>query len=233
MNTERLRLGQSEPGLSGGLGAGLSLKRGNTDFLEVTGNSWAQYRHDIHSYLLHARGAVGEQNDERFSSNAFAHARWTGMWHPRIGSEVFGQLEYDAQVRLQWRALAGTGPRFVVVQAQSVELFAGSGWMIEYEQLDIPLTDPHPRETVAHRWTNYATVKVQAAEVLQVLTTVYVQPRFDDFADVRVLGESELLVSVTEAFKLTTTARVRHDSRPPQDVERTDLVLQSGFELHF
>lgn len=233
VNTERLRVGDSEPGLAGGLGAGLSLKRGNVDFIELTGHSWSRYRLDIHTFLLHARGAIGEQDDDRFSSNAFAHVRWTGMWHPRVGSEVFAQLEYDALVRLQWRSLVGTGPRFVLIQAQDVELFAGTGWMIEYEELDIPVTDPHPRETVAHRWTNYLTLRVQAAEVLQMVHAIYIQPRFDDFEDFRVLGEVELKVSVSEMLALTTTARLRHDSRPPSEVERTDLVLQSGFELRF
>lgn len=233
VNTERLRGADTTTGFSGGLSAGLALKRGNVDFIELTGALWSRYQFGVHALLAHSRGAFGEQGDERFAGGAFAHTRWTAMWLERIGSELFGQIEYDEFVRLQRRLLFGVGPRFVIYDGEQVQVALGTAYMLEYERLDIPASDPHPQSTLYHRSSSYNTVRVQLSEVLALANTVYVQPRIVRFADTRVLDEIEIVFTIAEAVKWATTARVRFDSDPPSAVEKVDLDMKNSIELQW
>jgi hypothetical protein len=233
VNVERLRALDAEPGFSGGVAAGLSLKRGNVDFLEVTGTLWSRYHWDLHTLLGHSRAGFGEQGDERFASNAFVHARWTAMWLERIGSELFAQAEYDQFVRLQRRLLWGLGPRFVVHDGEHVDVALGTAYMLEYERLDIPAGDPHPQRTLYQRSSTYGSVRVAINDVLMVVNTLYVQPRIVRVADTRVLEELELSFAIAERIKWTTSARLRFDSDPPSQVENTDLDIKNGLEVQW
>jgi hypothetical protein len=187
----------------------------------------------VHTWLAHSRGGFAEQGGERFVSNAFVHGRWTAMWLDRIGSELFGQVEYDQFVRLQRRLLVGAGPRFVVYDGELVEVALGTAYMLEYERLDIPATDSHPQRTLYHRNSTYNTVRVALTDLLTLVNTIYVQPRIVRPADTRVLEELELAVSVAENLTLSTTARLRFDSDPPAQIEKVDLELKNGIELQW
>lgn len=233
VNVERLRGLAPTTGWSGGLNAALSLKRGNADFLEVTGTLWSRYHWDVHALLAHARGGFAEQGGERFVGNAFLHARWTAMWIERVGTELFGQVEYDQFLRLQRRLLWGAGPRFVIFDGKQVGVAAGTAYMLEYERLDIPPSDPHPQRTLYSRSSTYASVRVTVNAVLTLVNTVYVQPRLVRPADTRVLEELELAFTVVEHLKWTTTGRLRFDSDPPSQVEHVDLELKNGIELQW
>lgn len=233
VNVERLRGMSPAPGWSGGLNAALSLKRGNAEFLEVTGTLWSRYHWDVHSLLAHTRGGFAEQGGERFVGNAFGHVRWTAMWIARVGSELFGQVEYDEFLRVQRRLLMGVGPRFVLVEGEPVALAVGTAYMLEYERLDIPASDPHPQRTLYQRSSTYASVRVAVNDVLSLVNTAYVQPRFVRPADTRVLQELELVFSVAAHLKFTATARLRLDTDPPSEVEKLDLELKNGLELQW
>jgi len=231
VNTETLRLGDPADGLHGDLKADLALKRGNAELLQVGSSARAFYKAGVHTPLLFVRGELGSENDERFIENGFIHGRWTAMWHPRVGSELFGQVQYDAFIDLKFRALAGAGPRFAVLLEDWIELYVGTGYMIEREVLSIPSTDPHPRRTLNHRSTSYVSVKIAAAEALALRSVAYVQPRWDQFDDVRVLEELELQVAISDYVAIVHSLSFRYDSEPPSTVRDHDLDLKVGVRV--
>lgn len=231
VNTETLRLGDPPDGPHGDLKADLALKRGNTELLQLGGSGRAYYQAGVHTPLLFMRGELGSENDERFTENGFIHARWTAMWHPRVGSELFGQVQYDAFIDLKFRGLIGAGPRFAVLLEDWVELYLGTGYMLEREVLSIPSTDPHPRRTLAHRSTTYVSIKIAAAETVSLRNVAYVQPRWDRFSDVRVLDELELEVDANDYLAIVNTLGFRYDSDPPSTVRDYDLDLKIGLRI--
>ncbi|HIG76240.1 MAG TPA: DUF481 domain-containing protein [Bacteroidetes bacterium] len=81
----------------------------------------------------------------------------------------------------------------------------------------------------AFRWSNYLSVRVDVSDTAEALGVVYVQPRVSEPDDVRVLHESRLDVSVSSRFKIRVRAGTRFDSEPPVDVDRTDVMLTTGF----
>lgn len=232
VNTETLRLGVPSPGFQGDFKGDLALKRGNVELLQVGGSGRVFYQTGVHTPLLFARAEFAEQGGERFAETTFVHARWTAMWLPRLGSEVFAQLQYDAFLRLTFRALSGFGPRFAVVLEKWLELFAGTAYMLEREVLDIAPTNSHPQRTLNHRWTTYGSIKLKLGEVLGLSNVAYVQPRIDRFADVRFLDELELQARLHEHLSLVDALVLRFDSDPPDGVRKWDLGLTAGLRIN-
>lgn len=231
VNTESLRLGDPPDGLHGDLKADLALKRGNTELLQAGASGRTFYHAGVHTPLLFARGEVGSEDGDTFTENAFVHARWTAMWHPRVGSELFGQLQYDAFIDLKFRALIGAGPRFALLMEDWIDLYLGTGYMLEREVLSIPSTDPHPRRTWAHRSTSYLSVKIALADALALGNVTYVQPRWDRPSDVRVLDELELALDANAYVALVNTFSFRYDSDPPSTVRDYDIDLKVGVRV--
>ena len=233
VNTEVLRVGDHKPGFGGLLGVDLDVQSGTIDYFELTGNGQLNYHYDIHHFLLSGKSGYGTTQGDAFLQQVFAHARWTAMWHKRVGSEVFTQLEYDRFLRQNIRALFGTGPRILVIQTDQFESFWGVAYMLEREELNIPDSDPHPSRSLNHRLTTYLSLKWNPAENVSIIQTLYVQPRLDRFRDVRMLEQADLRVSITNMLSIKTSITVRYDSRPPQEVAKTNTQLTQGIDLQF
>lgn len=95
--------------------------------------------------------------------------------------------------------------------------------------------DPHPAMVLNHRWTNYAVLQLRLFPEGQLVgrSSTYVQPRFDDPRDVRVLEQVQLEARVGSIFALGADLLVQFDSRPPRQVESLDLTLGSYVRLRF
>ena len=76
-------------------------------------------------------------------------------------------------------------------------------------------------------------MRLRFTEETRVGATVYVQPRFDQWADVRVLSQASLTVHLAEAVRLVTEFHLNYDSRPPDEVESLDLALQNRVGVSF
>ncbi|MGD8859119.1 MAG: DUF481 domain-containing protein [Myxococcales bacterium] len=252
VNAEVLRPEGASDGLSGGLDADFSLSRGNVEALNLGGGARLRYQ-TLHpssdrentgarqppplvaqSAFITTSGRVAEQNDRAYVNQGFAHLRWTAMWLPRFGTEVFTQYQFNEFQRLRARALAGPGLRAVIAHSAAVQLWSGSGYMLEYNHIDVAGGAPDDPETLEHRWTNYLALRLDPFDgELLVQNTLYVQPRFDRFSDFRLLDELELMSQVNSVLSLGTKVVLQHDSAPPTGVKETDLQLTSTLRLTF
>lgn len=245
VNAEVLRPNPFREGWSGGVDASVAVTRGNVEVFDLGGAGRVQYqtlhpRADAGLPWLHQRvflaanGRFAERAGEAFVNQAFAHLRWTALWHRRIGSEVFAQVQLNEFQRLQARAVTGLGARVELVHTPALLLWAGSGYMLEYNRIDVLPGAPDAAETLEHRWTNYLSARVAALRGQLLLQSVlFVQPRFDAFGDVRVLEELEVLAKVGELFGLGATASLLFDADPPTGVRDTDLRLVTMVRLSF
>ena len=68
-------------------------------------------------------------------------------------------------------------------------------------------------------------------------TTVYAQPRFDNFSDYRLLAETGLALSISKRFAFTLDVRYKLDSKRPAtpdeaaDVLDTDITVKNGLKV--
>jgi len=244
VNAEALRRNQFDDGWSGDITGAFSFWRGNVDYLDLGGSGSVQYQ-TLHPHekddpvpyvaqraLLAANGRFAERNDSTFLSNAFAHARWTGMWHPVIGSDLFAQFQYNEFLRLNRRVLTGAGIRVEALHLPEVLVSFGTHYMFESERVERDAAFPDDPETIAHRWSSYGVMRSTLFDERLILqATVYYQPRFDDFHDHRVLTQFESEAVITEILSIGINVTQMYDSRPPNDVTRLDLRMTNTVTL--
>jgi hypothetical protein len=106
--------------------------------------------------------------------------------------------------------------------------------MAEYEIHDVPPEGPEEQYVLSHRWTSYVMTRSSLfGGRLKLTNTLYVQPRFDDLTDIRVLENLDIEIAVTDVFAVVISLGIQFDSRPLQDVEQTDIRLRNSFGLRF
>lgn len=225
VNTEKMRTGKPAPGLHGWVEGALSWSTGNTDLLQAGAGARFEYNRGVHEPFVQGSYVLGISEGDRIAHNGFLHLRWTAMWHDRVGSELFTQYQFDDFTKLHFRALVGAGVRVGAVLHKIVEVYLGSGYMFEYEDLDIEPANSHAKTTYHHRWTNYLTLRINVKKWLKLVNTLYAQPRFDAFDDVRVLEELGLQFTVYKDLNLVLAFGLRWDSDPPDGVDPLDTSL--------
>jgi hypothetical protein len=245
VNAETLRVFPWKSGVSLGADGSLSLGRGNVVFLDAGGALRAQWQ-SLHtpddSGLSWVKQRVFAVASARYSETArgafvnqtFAHARWTAMWHPRIGSDVFAQYQSNLFLRMQARAVGGPGVRVEAIRTKSLSMWAGTAAMFEYDRLAPREGDVERLETFDVRWSSYLTLRLELFEGrLLAQNTTYAQPRFDAFTDARFLNETEVMAKVIDLLMFGVTVSVLHDTQPPLGVVPTDLRIFTTVRFTF
>ena len=235
VNAERLRSTFTDEGVYLNLDGSVDWMRGNVDYLNLSSSINLGYNYGIHTPLISFTASYADWNDDPYLSLAFAHARWTAEWHERVASELFTQAQYNAFLFLRVRALGGAGARFTLADGEHFQMYAATGYMIEreiFQRSQIPDGEPHPIATTNHRWTNYVAITIRADELLSFTNVIYVQPRFDDFSDYRVLEEAALTLSHSSGLNLSFGIAMRFDSDPPTVLQRLDVNVVAKLGIH-
>ena len=254
VNTEKMRVGANEPGWGGTFDLNASLQQGNTE-REILGGgvrlqyAWPRLEADTageaepdgdetqgpaNVIFLVSNYSFSRANDNRYVNNAQGHLRFIRQHSPRISFEVFGQYQFNEFIRLEDRFLAGGGGRFALVQGERTEVFAGIGYMLEQETLDLPAALPDGTSSEHHRSTNYLTVRFNSEdERLRLVQTLYAQPRFDRLQDFRLLSETSFEIQLFRQLALAISLNVAHDSEPPTGIKETDVVLSNSLRYSF
>lgn len=232
VNTERMRALEVE-GFRTTLGTDVAVESGHTELFEIGARVRFDFRREPHYTFATGQLRYGTQDGDPFRDRVFGHVRYNYRLLPWLVTETFTQLQRDRFARLQLRVLAGGGVRIRYFNRDAVKLFQGTTPMYEYENLDRVPLDRHPATVSTARWSNYVNLRLRLSEETRFTATVYVQPRVDEWSDVRVLNQAALTVHLTEAVHLTTEFRLNYDSRPPAEVESLDLALQNGIEVSF
>jgi hypothetical protein len=175
----------------------------------------------------------GWQGGEPFSNEGLAHLRHVFRGREWIHPEGFVQVDYDKARHLTFRSLGGAGLRFNVFRDDKTRLSLGSAYMLEHERFDLPPESLHSQKNTNHRWSNYVSLSVAFSGDITLTWTSYAQPRFDDFSDLKTVGEGRFEFDVNEMLALTATARLRYDSAPPDGVMKRDTSLLTGLLMDF
>lgn len=243
INTEAMRLKTKKDGVRGFVAGDLIWQTGSTDVLQVGLTGRIGYQKGIHRPFLQGYYRLGQKDEVKYVHNGFLHARWPAYWHRRVASEVFSQVEFNEFKLLRLRTLTGAGVRVAAVDSKYVDLFIGSGYMFEYEDLNLTdlalhpmagLARPrHPAKTYHHRWTNYVTLLVDVTKWVFLSNVLYAQPRFDKFSDVRVLEDLSVTFKVYKRLAVVLSFSLDWDSDPPVEVAPLDTKLVTKLKYTF
>jgi hypothetical protein len=232
VNVEPLRSQLRQSGFGTRVAASVSSYAGNTQgvIFGSAGLVGAQLHRNLGFLAL--SGDYARLNQVVSVAKWFAHARHNYRLSEVVWWEEFGQLESDRFRRVVFRHLLGTGPRLRLFHSEAVEVFYGAAYMHEHSDLDSKQAGP-AGEGTAHRFSNYAAVTVRAHPKIVLTSVSYVQPRFDEPSDVKVLNVTQADFEITGMLHSRVDITLRYDSVGPADVRRTDLELKNALEVVF
>lgn len=232
VNTEPLRQQVAQNGVGARLKASATTYAGNTRGVIFSSSALLGGRRGRNVAYLVLTGDYARLNTVLSVARWFAHARHNYELYPWLWWEEYAQIESDRFRRVTRRELAGTGPRFGIVQSEELELFYGASYMYEHTELDT--ADRSARgEGAAHRFSNYVSLTLRAHERISLNSTTYIQPRFDEPSDFALLSVTGADFSVTKLLHTGIDATVRYDAVTPSDVKHADFELKSSLELVF
>jgi hypothetical protein len=234
VNVEGLRKALTTPGIHGNLSGSLTTYGGNTMGTALGGVALVGYRAERQLCYLNLNANYSNLGGEVQVANAFAHFRYNYALAPWVAMEVFTQGESDRFRRLRLRTLVGTGPRFTVIEGESGALFYGVSYMFEHTTLAESVADSPVRPSDVHRMNNYAALLIVLEPGRAALgNTIYYQPRFDDFRDVRLLDVLSLDVTITGRLSASLQATLRYESPVPESLKRADLMVKNMLGVTF
>lgn len=222
-----------EPGLHGGVVGGLDWRTGSNDYLVVRGGVTLQANFGNHLALALAEGEYGVSNQQTTLARSLEHLRYRYRFTDLISAETFAQHELNLFRRLELRALVGAGPRLHLVDAKVFGAVLGIAAMLEHERLSEGAYTDTGERTTDVRLSSYLLGRIQLAENLRLVETVYFQPRIDRFSDLRILNETTLTIAVNKWLSFSTSFLLYLDREPPQGVVPLDTQLRTSIGLTF
>lgn len=223
----------SGEGFSGRFNLMLGGASGNTDKVNLRTGARLEWKRDTITDLGIVEYNYGETSDVRDTNRAFAHLRRTWQYRERRAVEGFGQIENNEFTRLSFRGLAGGGMRLTLTRGEDFRAYLGLGAFAVREVLDDrpDVSDAGSRHFL--RGNLYLSLNGNLNAYTTLYNTLYYQPALDDWPDVRVLNEAGLVIQLTRQIDLRSSVQVVYQSRPPQDVNETDVNYMTGIEYRF
>ena len=220
-------------GLSGSADLSLDWRTGSTNLIATRLLASAQWRTPEHMVLAVARGEYNFARDELLVSRFLEHLRYRYKLLDWLSVETFAQHELDAFRRLRVRALVGVGPRFTLWSTEQASFVLGAALMGEYEQLRRDGEVDAGAERLDPRLSSYMLARVKLAENMNLVETVYAQPRLTKVADLRLLNETLLVVTPNARFTCSFGFVVTYDAEPPATVSPLDTQLRTALGVKF
>lgn len=229
LNAESLRKVTDTSGFSGSISASLALKRNVNDFVTISSDLHVQYKMDPHLFLFKNDIALQKIEGEDFDNSFISHLRYNYRFHPRIAWEAFIQGQFNKINLIDFRGLAGTGPRFKLTDSEKYKFYLGTLVMYEYEEVSDGVT-PYQRD---FRGSAYLSFSLYPTDNITVISTTYYQPQIDKVSDYRISSQSSLLVMLFKNFALKTSYTFTYDAFPAIGIPNSQYDFSTGLTYSF
>ncbi|MFC1563290.1 DUF481 domain-containing protein [candidate division KSB1 bacterium] len=233
VNTERMRLERVENGFSGRISINFSLKSGNVEVFETGSGLRLQLDADKQRAFVVGNLNFAKNRSVKLINRGFAHLRYNYLFRKSTRLEYFAQLEFNEFTRLFNRKLMGAGIKFDLYSGNDKGIYYGSSVMYESEHIDILKDSQDVSRTNRFRWSNYLVIKWDSGNGSALVNSIYIQPVFDEFNDIRILDEFDLQAGITSSLALVLSLRFRYDNLPPSGVKKADLEFMNSISYTF
>lgn len=230
-NVQSILATEADEGLSGAISGSADWRTGNVEYLFLSATPLARYRSGKHLIIGITRADHKTSAGNKIISRTFEHLRYRNQVTKRLLGEVFAQHQYDAIKRLRLRALVGGGPKVDLIDSKQFGLGVGVAYMLEYEELQEDGSADDGQTQLQHRGSTYLVGHYEIDEKVQLVETLYFQPRLTNGRDNRILNESQITVKLTDKLSFSTAFSLAYDSRPPNTIKRLDTALKSSLTL--
>lgn len=229
VNIESARMQSDTTGWMGGAGAGLTLAQNVNRIFVLNADVHLQYKNKKHLWLILGSSNFLKAAEENFVNNSFIHFRYNLKLNNWLRWEAFTQWQNNQLTQIDSRFLIGTGPRFKIFSNSLIRLYAASLVMFEREK---EKTDP----VIKHqdiRSSSYVSFTITPAPTMELISTTFYQPLFNDPGDYRILNQASLKVKATKHFAISLRWNYLYDRKPAGSAPKTTYMFGSGLEYNF
>ena len=213
---------------TGNVEAGLQIREGNTETLDLYGKVEALRKIDVRELSLKASYDYAERGDDTERNRAFAEA--TYRRYRSAKANIFGtvNVEHDEIEELDFRLNAAVGPGYKWIDTERTKLIGEAGVGVTAEWYDGE--DQHTEAIVLLHglWTQ----KVFDQSLFSQELTVY--PSISDFGSFRLVSTTALATPLSESLDLRVSLVNEYDNDPEvSGVEKNDMTFRTTLVYRF
>lgn len=227
VNVEDQRLSRDSVGLGGSVGLSVEIERGNSDLTEISLDPGLVYRVRKSLWFLLNSYTFVEADGSGVVNEGFTHLRYNYDLSRAVVIEALAQSQYNREQQLERRYLLGGGLRLRLLNKRSASLALGLTAMHEDEKLRTGQSVRNARNS------DYIAVRFRVNSTMVLANTVYVQPLFEEPADVRILDNLRASFKIAGWLVMTAELEYQYDARPPDGVKVYDFSLKNGLTARF
>lgn len=224
INVESLRKVTDTSGWTGNTSLSFSLTKNTNTLIRLKNNIHIQYKMNKHLLLFVNNLGFERSGGQSFLNQGSQHLRYNYKITDAIVWEAFVQSQYNSIAKIQFRGLAGTGPRFKLIGLDKYRLYLGTLVMYEHEELnEEPLVLNRDWRASA-----YLSMSLYPTENISFVSTTYYQPVLSALGDYRLASENAFVLGIIEKLSLKLSYTLTFDETPATNVPNTFYELTTG-----
>ena len=151
---------------------------------------------------------------DRQVNAGFGHFRWSRKLTNKVHWEAFGQSQFDERIKIRYRGLLGTGPRFGLFVKGKQKLFWGALYMFEYNEVN--KGEAYFRD---HRLSISLSAQLQLGPNLRLANTSYYQPVITTLGEARLSSATSAQLKINDHLSFLTSFNITYDGRIAAEIE--------------
>ncbi|HYW97355.1 MAG TPA: DUF481 domain-containing protein [Bacteroidales bacterium] len=209
--------------------------RGNSNLNKTDFELLTSYHINSHVFRLVGGFNYLNSSGKVITSNIYSQLRYNHVFTNRLQSFTFYQVQKNDILLVKRRELLGAGLRIALVRKDSsrISFDAGIGGMYENELLNRP--DSITEQVSANnyfRMSDFLSFRYKHKNIV-IVNVMYVQPLVNYFRDFRLYNDLSIQFRIRKNLSFETGFVYRYDSRPPGDLEMTDLNFKNAIIVKF
>lgn len=209
----------------------VSLSKFNESVFLLGNETNASYFSGNHRYLFLTSVELINVDGASVISNGYFHLRSTFNENKTVSPEIFTQYQYNENLGLNERYLAGGSIRYRFLDRQNIRGSLVTGAMFEHEQWG--LEDGSTIEKNLLKSTSNIAVRGQLTETTQLLLIGYYQARPDQFFKPRVTSENQLTMRISKYLTYRVKFTLTYESEPIGETPDLIYTLKNGLVFSF
>jgi hypothetical protein len=231
LNVESVRADADTTGWHGQLLFDLSLSQYDDQVLQFTNNTNISYFSEKHAYLFLNKLKLVNLDGASVISSGYSHLRSTFLRENRLSPELFMQYQYNNNLGLQNRFLAGAGFRYTLFDTKSWVGSFSTSVMAEYEEWQEAGLPSIENEYL--KSSSNLSLRGILNPQTSFLLIGYYQARPTAFFEARSILETQLQVKINKHISLSVQFAAAYDADPVIDIPNWTYELSNGLVIKF
>lgn len=226
VNIENKRIYDDTSGASGSIDASFSAMKTKDLLVNIFFRPRIQYKTIKHYYLIITDLMYSRGGDRVYSNSGLVHFQYAYRLKGPLKWENYFQTQYNHLLNQQSKIIIGSGLRLKCYDSKGYKFFTGISAFIEREELinsQIIQNDA--------RLSNYISWYFDPKKHYFFSGVLYLQPSFQDFSDLRIMGQYSLNFHFTKRTDFKVEFTHFYDSRPSLGVVKSTFNSSFGIRM--